>query len=188
MKCQELIRKCKDKGIDIGISQTLRTKQEQDALYAQGRTKPGKIVTNCRYPESLHCWGVAFDVYVQRGGKAIWDVAAYKPVGEMGESLGLEWGGRWQNFPDAPHFELPRYNTAALIKVYGTPENFIRNWPKEVDNVPGFEKETKVTYGEKELSAGILSGKTYVEVRTLAEMLGLKVDFNQLTKQVTLSK
>lgn len=123
--------------MDVGISQTLRTKAEQDEIYAQGRIKPGKIVSNVKYPNSMHCWGVAFDVFVQRGGKAIWDTAAYKPVGEIGESLGLEWGGRWQNFPDAPHFELPGYNTAALIKVYGTPENFIKTWPKpkEVDNV-----------------------------------------------------
>ena len=105
-KCQELIKKCKTRGIDIIISQTLRTKAEQDAIYAQGRTKPGKIVSNVKYPNSMHCWGVAFDVAVIREGKAIWDVAKCINPAETGRrTLGLTWGGRWQNFPDAPHFE-----------------------------------------------------------------------------------
>lgn len=44
----ELIRKCADQGLQIKIGETLRTTAEQDALYAQGRTKPGKIVTNAK--------------------------------------------------------------------------------------------------------------------------------------------
>lgn len=131
-KCQELIKKCKTRGIDIIISQTLRTKAEQDAIYAQGRTKPGKIVSNVRYPNSMHCWGVAFDVAVIREGKAIWDTSAYKPVGTLGEALGLTWGGRWKNFPDNPHFEMPEYNTSALIRVFGTPAKFIKTWKEEI--------------------------------------------------------
>ena len=188
-KCQELIKKCKTRGIDIIISQTLRTKAEQDAIYAQGRTKPGKILSNVRYPKSMHCWGLAFDVAVIRSGKAIWDTAAYKPVGELGEKIGLEWGGRWTKFPDAPHFQLPNFSIAALIKAHVTPNNFIKTWPKEVaKNVAGFEKDTKVIYGDKKLDGGILAGKTYVEVRAIAETLGLKVGFDEKTKIVSLSK
>lgn len=126
----ELIRHCKNNGINIGISQTLRTKAEQDNLYAQGRTKPGKIVTNVQYPYSKHCWGVAFDVFVQRNGKAIWDTAAYRPVGDLGERIGLVWGGRWRNFPDAPHFELPGHDVKTLIAKYKDPQNFIKTWKK----------------------------------------------------------
>ena len=159
-KCQELIKKCKTKGIEIIISQTLRTKAEQDAIYAQGRTKPGKIVSNVRYPNSMHCWGVAFDVAVIRGGKAVWDVPAYKPVGTLGESLGLTWGGRWQNFPDAPHFELPKYNTSALTRVFGTPENFIKTWKKEeipvATNTPSPWAQNAWAWAVKE---GIVDGK-----------------------------
>lgn len=187
MKCRELIRKCKEKGIDIGISQTLRTKAEQDTLYAQGRTKPGKIVTNCRYPKSLHCWGVAFDVYVQRGGKAIWDVAAYRPVGELGESLGLEWGGRWRNFPDFPHFELPGFSASALELKHKTPENFIKTW-KGAGNVAGFEGLAKVVFEGKAVPGGIIDGKTYVEISELVKLLGLKKGWDNVTKTATLSR
>ncbi len=184
----KLIKLCKTKGIEIIISQTLRTKAEQDALYSQGRTKQGNIVTNVKYPQSMHCWGLAFDIAVIRGGKAIWDVAAYKPAGELGEGLGLSWGGRWKSFPDAPHFELPNYNTSALIRTYDTPENFIKTWPKGDDNMPGFEGPAKVVFDGKELSAGILNDKTYVEIGEMAKLLGLKKSWNNITKTATLMK
>lgn len=187
VKCQELIKKCKEKGIKIGISQTLRTKKEQNDLYAQGRTQPGNIVTNCKYPQSLHCWGVAFDVYVQRGGKAVWDTAAYTPVGVVGESLGLNWGGRWKNFPDHPHFELPGYSASSLQQKYKVPDNFIKTW-KGVDNVAGFEGPAKVVYEGKTVPAGIIDGKTYVEIAGLAKLLGLKKSWDNNTKTATLSK
>ena len=42
------ITACKAEGINVAISETLRTAAEQDALYAKGRTKPGNIVTNAK--------------------------------------------------------------------------------------------------------------------------------------------
>lgn len=93
-------------GNDIVITQTLRTFAEQDALYAQGRTKPGAIVTNARGGYSFHNHGVAFDVCPVIGGKAIWnDLSLFRALGEIGMRLGLEWGGTWASFPDYPHFQ-----------------------------------------------------------------------------------
>ena len=63
---------------------------------AQGRTKPGKIVTNAKGGQSFHNWRCAFDFVPVVNGKARWDdKAAYAKCGERGESLGLEWAGRW---------------------------------------------------------------------------------------------
>ena len=61
----ELIKECEKQGLQIKIGETLRTTAEQDALYAQGRTKPGTIVTNAKGSSysSYHQWGVAFDIY-----------------------------------------------------------------------------------------------------------------------------
>lgn len=189
IKAEKLIELAKAKGIEIIISQTWRTKEEQDALYAQGRTAPGSIVTNVKYPNSLHCWGVAFDVAVIINGQASWIAAHFDQVGPLGESLGLDWGGRWQNFPDRPHFQLPGVKVADLVKKHGTPENYRESWtePKEVDDVAGFEGPAKVVYKGKELNAGILEGRTFVELRALAELLGLKVYWDNATKTVTLS-
>ncbi len=188
-KVKKLIELCKAKGIEIIISQTWRTQAEQDALYAQGRTKAGQIVTNVKYPNSMHCWGLAFDFAVIISGKASWIAAHFDRVGPLGESLGLEWGGRWQNFPDRPHFQMPGHTVSELIKKYGTPENYKKSWsePKEVEDVAGFEGPAKVIFQGKELSAGILEGKTFVELRALAEFLGLTVAWDNATKTVTLS-
>jgi peptidoglycan L-alanyl-D-glutamate endopeptidase CwlK len=131
-KTQQLIDLCKAHGITIQISQTLRSKAEQDAIYAQGRTAPGKIVTNAPYPQSLHCWGLAFDIVVLIDGKANWDTAYYLKVGPLGESLGLEWGGNWTSLKDYPHYQLKGYSWSALQKQYGTPEKFIASWKEAV--------------------------------------------------------
>lgn len=189
-KAEKLIELAKGKGINIIISQTWRTKEEQDALYAQGRTAPGNIVTNVKYPNSLHCWGLAFDIAVIIGGKANWDPRHYDIVGPLGESLGLEWGGRWKSLVDRPHFQLPGLEVTELIRKYSNPEAYKKSWgepAKEVINMAGFEGPAKVVFRGKEFSAGILGGKTYVELRALAELLGLKVYWDNATKTVTLS-
>ena len=61
------IKACATEGITVAISETLRTAAEQDALYAQGRTKPGNIVTNAKGSSyrSQHQWGIAFDFYLK---------------------------------------------------------------------------------------------------------------------------
>ena len=67
--CSELQFRCKEAGLKIGISETLRTVEEQENLYAQGRTAPGNIVTNARGMSysSYHQWGTAFDFYRNDG-------------------------------------------------------------------------------------------------------------------------
>lgn len=111
---EKLIALCKAKGITIAITQTLRTAEYQNALYAQGRTTPGKIVTNARAGQSSHESGRAFDFVLITNGKTDWDSRNknWRVVGEIGEKLGLEWGGRWK-FVDLPHFQLLEGKTIA---------------------------------------------------------------------------
>jgi peptidoglycan LD-endopeptidase CwlK len=102
----ELQKRAKAIGIDIVFTCTLRSVAEQNKLYAKGRTLPGKIVTNARGGESLHNYGVAFDICPVVNGKAIWnDVSLFKKLGKIGIDLGLEWGGSWKKFIDKPHFQ-----------------------------------------------------------------------------------
>ena len=67
-KAEELIALCKKNGIAIKISECYRTVEEQNELYAQGRTKAGSIVTNARGTSysSQHQWGIAFDFNCNR--------------------------------------------------------------------------------------------------------------------------
>lgn len=113
---QKLLQKLREaaqaEGIEFLVTDTLRSKAEQDGLYAQGRTKPGNIVTNTPYPQSFHNHGVAFDVVPLSNGKANYgDSNAYKKLGELGKKVGLEWGGDWASFPDKPHFQLTEGKT-----------------------------------------------------------------------------
>ena len=108
----------------------LRTFECQDELYAQGRTLPGKIVTNARGGDSLHNFGLAsdwvLDGQVEKPGiQWSWDTMTdfnadgrsdWMQMGEIAESCGLEWGGRWKRFPDLPHIENRYGLTLAEIK------------------------------------------------------------------------
>ena len=97
---EKFLKLAKDAGIDLIVTSTYRDLESQAALFAQGRTKPGQIVTNARPGQSWHNWRCAFDVVPIRNGKPVWsttgpDGALWRKVGELGESVGLEWAGRW---------------------------------------------------------------------------------------------
>jgi peptidoglycan L-alanyl-D-glutamate endopeptidase CwlK len=90
---------------DLRITSGYRSPEEQQALYEQGRTKPGSIVTNARglpICESDHCKGLAVDVVDRKNGYNI----NWKLLGQLARSVGLKWGGDWAQFPDKPHFYI----------------------------------------------------------------------------------
>jgi len=101
-----LFQKAADNGIRIKIISGLRTYAEQDALYAQGRTTPGNIVTKAKGGYSNHNFGIAFDIGVFEGSNNLTDSPKYKAVGVVGTELGLDWGGNWKTINDQPHFQL----------------------------------------------------------------------------------
>lgn len=114
---EALITRCYYRGIPIVITQGLRTIAEQDALYAQGRTKPGAIVTNAKGGYSNHNFGVAIDfaLLMPDGKNVSWDMkregngnghADWSEVVEEAKKLGFAWGGDWVSFKDTPHFEM----------------------------------------------------------------------------------
>ena len=109
-----LVQRAAAAGIEIKVIAGLRTYAEQDELFAQGRAKPGKRVTNAKGGESNHNFGVAFDVGVFEGNAYLDDSPAYDAVGAIGASIGLEWGGHWISLVDKPHFQL-RPNWAKVM-------------------------------------------------------------------------
>lgn len=100
------ISKCKEKGITIIATQGYRSIAEQNAIYAQSRSKPGKIVTNAKGGQSLHNFGVAFDICFVINKKAVYPPKSdplWQKVAKIGQDLGLEWGDR--GYVDYPHFQ-----------------------------------------------------------------------------------
>lgn len=104
--------------VDFVVVSGARTQAQQDALYAQGRTKPGPKVTWTR--RSRHIGGFAVDLCPFVDGAIEWDNdgrlglwprladAMKSAAREMG--VMLVWGGDWPRTPDRPHFELHRYH------------------------------------------------------------------------------
>jgi peptidoglycan L-alanyl-D-glutamate endopeptidase CwlK len=97
-------------GYSFEISCVYRSLKAQNDLFQIGRTKPGKVVTNCDGQKDVSnhnvCPSLAIDVYAHRAGKAIWDVELYKPLGVLAPKYGLSWGGSWAKFKDYPHLEF----------------------------------------------------------------------------------
>jgi len=93
----------------IRVVQGLRTIAEQDALYAQGRTTPGKIVTKAKGGSSYHNYGLAVDlaIIIDKDGNGTYETLSWDTnmaVVKVFEDAGWEWGGRWK-FLDKPHFQ-----------------------------------------------------------------------------------
>lgn len=105
----------------VRVTQGLRTFEEQDALYAQGRTKPGKKVTNAKGGQSIHNYGFAVDICLIIDGKiASWDtakdwdndtVADWYECVKIFAKHGWEWSGNWKTFKDMPHFDKRNLNS-----------------------------------------------------------------------------
>lgn len=104
------------KEITIRIVQGYRSIAEQDALYAMGRTKPGKIVTNAKGGRSFHNYGLAIDFafLVKDKGAISWDIkkdwdcdmiSDWLEVVQIFIKAGWTWGGNFKSIKDNPHFE-----------------------------------------------------------------------------------
>lgn len=90
----------------IIVTQGLRTYQQQDSLYAQGRTTPGKVVTEARGGYSMHNFGMAVDVApLNEDGSVDWNdkSAQWQEILDKAPSCGLAEGAQWRSFPDMPH-------------------------------------------------------------------------------------
>ena len=107
VRVEKFINSAKDAGIDLLVTSTYRDNESQNALYAQGRTKPGRIVTNAKGGQSFHNYRCAVDVVPLLNGKPVWDAEndIWQKVGDFGIAAGLEWAGNWTKFREMPHFQ-----------------------------------------------------------------------------------
>lgn len=101
--------------ITIRIVQGLRTIKEQNDLYAIGRTKAGKRVTNAKGGSSYHNYGTAVDFcFLVKGKEISWNtvkdfdgdgISDWLEVVQIFVKAGYEWGGFWKSSKDYPHFQ-----------------------------------------------------------------------------------
>lgn len=134
-KLEKLIEECKKQGLQVGIGECFRTVEEQNALYEQGRSTPGRIVTNAKGDSfsSQHQWGIAVDLFQNVKGKE-WEETFFKKIAKIAKSdkVGLGWGGDWSSFKDTPHFYLDKWGstTAKLKSKYKNVATFKKYWKR----------------------------------------------------------
>ena len=87
------------------ITDGYRSYEEQNRLYAKGRTTAGRIVTNAGAGYSWHNFGLSVDIAFQKDGKLSYANKHYDKIVPIARRLGLTWGGDWKKFKDRPHFE-----------------------------------------------------------------------------------
>ena len=106
VNCRKWLELCKVNGLNVLVTQTVRDREYQESLYAQGRTKPGKIVTNGRVP-TFHSEkaGLAFDFCKNVKGHEYDDNDFFAKAAALAKGMGFSWGGDWKSFPDMPHIQ-----------------------------------------------------------------------------------
>lgn len=119
-RIQALLDTLTQHGLQVEVVQGLRTFAEQDRIFAQGRSRPGPIVTRARGGQSNHNYGLAVDLVPFNGGQPNWNapLGVWTTIGTEAERLGLEWGGDWKKFVDKPHVQLPGLSVAECLALY----------------------------------------------------------------------
>lgn len=101
----------KESPLDFGITQGLRTLDQQKELFEAGKSQTMR---------SRHLTGHAVDIAVFVDGKITWEFPKYKIVAEHIKSIAkkldipITWGGDWISFKDGPHFELNKSKYPAV--------------------------------------------------------------------------
>lgn len=136
-----IITEMKARKFNVGLHSGLRDFAQQKRLYMLGReivnpdgqspTRPlGNIITNADAFSSFHEFGLAGDI-VPKDDKGNWTWSwpdqNWQQMGEFGEKLGLEWGGRWK-FKDQPHFQVKTKMSFLEIRRLFFTEGIDRLW------------------------------------------------------------
>jgi peptidoglycan L-alanyl-D-glutamate endopeptidase CwlK len=116
IKQTELIAETSKAGITILVTDGFRSSEEQNAIYAKGRTTEGNVVTQVQGGHSYHNYGLAIDFALRtKKGQVVWDMeydgnkngqSDWMEVVAIAKRLGFSWGGDWKNFPDYPHLQM----------------------------------------------------------------------------------
>ncbi|HEY4429568.1 MAG TPA: M15 family metallopeptidase [Paenibacillus sp.] len=199
-----LIERCYARGVNIVITQGLRTIAEQDALYAQGRSKPGNIVTNAKGGTSYHNYGLAIDfaLLLPDGKQVSWDmkrdgdgdkVADWIEVAQEAKALGFEWGGDFVSIKDAPHFQMTfgliisqlragqRPSETAMAKALSNIDRYLR----ECEDVKVDKAITIVNGTKLQEDSVLIEGRTYVPLAAIGKAIGAQIGFDNKTKTAT---
>lgn len=120
---EEGIAKARQAGFNVYIFESYRSPARQDFLYAQGRGKPGPVVTKAKAWQSWHQYGLAVDLAVRVDGQWSW---AFDPaaLAQVFQGLPVTWGGP----KDGPHYQWGKLPTLALAEAVVRSQGCLRLW------------------------------------------------------------
>ena len=128
---ENFLSACNAQGLKVLITQTVRDDEYQAYLYAQGRSRPGKVVTNSKRT-TFHGAGLAFDICQNIKGQEYSDAAFFQNCAAIAKHMGFSWGGDWKYFSDKPHFQWDERGKYAFSRT------------KEPAQMPLYEEETEM--------------------------------------------
>jgi peptidoglycan L-alanyl-D-glutamate endopeptidase CwlK len=108
IEARKFLQLCKNAGKDVRIISGTRTYNEQNTIYAQGRTTPGPVVSHARGGQSNHNFGIAWDIGIFNNGSYSINDEEYISLADtiLPHITTLEWGGNWHSIKDNPHYQL----------------------------------------------------------------------------------
>lgn len=138
--CRVWMELCRAEGLNVLVTSTVRDEEYQAQLYAQGRSKPGSIVTNSHVP-SFHSdkAGLAFDFCKNVKGHEYDDADFFARAGTLAKKVGFTWGGDWKSFPDRPHVQWDEggeYSASDIIAGFLPPDMPLYGCSTKGENAP----------------------------------------------------
>ncbi len=137
-----MIEAARQRGNILVVAEGFRSVQTQNDYYAQGRTKPGKIITHLKGGKSKHNFGEAVDFDFVVNGIQSNDLGNnWNLIGELSAKVGLVWGGNWKTLKDYRHIEMPsNYKLPNLPSIlpsnYTLPNNLLESSSFEQPDEP----------------------------------------------------
>ena len=113
VNCEKFLALCKEAGLNVKVTQTVRDDEYQRLLVAQGYA--AKTATRPTF-HSVKA-GLAFDICKNVRGHEYDDPSFFDCCGQIGKQVGFSWGGDWRSFPDRPHFQWDNHRkwTSSMI-------------------------------------------------------------------------
>ena len=166
--CKLFLEECKKQGLNVLVTETLRTQERQNYLYCQGRTVsectkkgiPSDFAKKYCNPnanqvtwtlDSNHKNGLAWDICKNIKGQEYNDSSFFSKAGKIAKELGIEWGGTWEE-SDTPHFQISKGWKKPMAKVPEWQVESLKSVIKKLKLDPEYWTEDKlnnpITIGE----------------------------------------
>ena len=101
VNCETFIALCKEAGLNVKVTETVRDDEYQRYLAANGYAS--KTATRPTF-HSVKA-GLAFDICKNVKGHEYDDLSFFDRCGQIAKQVGFSWGGDWKSFPDKPHIQ-----------------------------------------------------------------------------------